>query len=132
MSQDPQLDFDMGRHLNARDVLHVERSAAAEIADSVLTLMLSFLRRLPLPSTSFANHPPACSLDGVRRLQHLVVGLWGWDRTARLVARRCLGFDMRVRVHDPGLDLSDMGDSARRVPLLPEVEVVSDLGSFLR
>lgn len=136
LSGDAQLDYEIAQSVGCRDCLHVERSYAYEVADSVLSMLLSFVRRLPNPSPSYTCHVPVSALAGVRRTQNLSVGIWGWDKAARLVARRCLAFDLRVRVYDPSLEAGDpldvTGPPRPAVPLLPEVEVVSDLADFLR
>lgn len=69
-------------------------------------------RRIPSQSvaggaTSCPVMPSARCLSGLRRCMGQTLGIWGWDRSARGVALRAQGFNMRVVAYDPTWEGSD-------------------------
>jgi D-3-phosphoglycerate dehydrogenase len=72
---------------------------AATVADFALLMMLAALRQL---TTSLGGAMPT-ALES-RELGQLTVGIVGFGRIGRAVARRLQGFGARVLAHDPLLD----------------------------
>ncbi|KAJ0967853.1 hypothetical protein J5N97_024770 [Dioscorea zingiberensis] len=98
---DAALAADLGLRL-----VHVDVGRAEEVADTVMALFLSLLRRTHLlsrQSSSVASGwlgsiQPLCR--GIRRCRGLVLGIIGRSASARLLATRSIAFKMSVLYFD--------------------------------
>ena len=83
-------------------VCNVPDYGTDEVADQTLTLMLALLRRLP-EQVDFVRGGGWGyeELRPIRRLSTLTLGIYGFGRIARAVARRAQGFGFPVIATDP-------------------------------
>jgi phosphoglycerate dehydrogenase-like enzyme len=89
---------------------------ASSVADHALALMLAVLRRVAEHDAAIRKGAwPRGPAEVPGELTGRTVGLVGYGRVGRLVARRLAGFDAEVLTYDP---LYDGGDVATPVPLL--------------
>ncbi len=101
----------------------------ATVADHAVAMMLALLRRIPLNDVEIRNgewnrtgpHTPLL-------LTGCTVGLVGYGRIGRLVARRLAGFDIELVVADPALDAS--GAESPRAVELDELLACADVVSL--
>jgi D-3-phosphoglycerate dehydrogenase len=99
---------------------------ASSVADHALALMLAVLRRV-------AEHDAAIRVGGWPRgpadlpgeLTGRTVGLVGYGRIGRLVARRLQGFDADVLAFDPLYEGGDVAAPVRFAELLARCSIVS-------
>jgi D-3-phosphoglycerate dehydrogenase / 2-oxoglutarate reductase len=90
-------------------VTYVPGYCVEEVSDHALTLILALNRRIPeCQEMTRKGFWKAAELGPIRRLREQILGLVGFGRIARNVARKakCLGF--RVMVYDPLVSKSDM------------------------
>ena len=86
-------------------VVHVPGYCEEEVADHTLALLLACARKVPL----YDQNVKAGTWDfnvgaPLHRLRGRTLGLIGFGKISRMVARRAQGFGLRVVVHDPYLD----------------------------
>jgi len=74
-----------------------------EVADHTMALLLSAARRLPFFAAAMRQGRQPHDLEGMRRLSTRTLGLIGFGRIGRAVARRARAFGMRVLACDPAL-----------------------------
>ena len=74
-----------------------------EVADHTMALLLASARRIKEYDSMMRNGERPAGPDGIHRLSVQAAGLVGYGRIGRAVARRCLGFGMRVLAYDPSL-----------------------------
>ncbi len=92
-------------------VCHCPSYGTATIADHAFALMIALARKLiPLVNTTRQTGwiwpEPSREWAGID-LEGKVVGLVGYGRIARKMARRCAGFGMQVLAYDPSLQPED-------------------------
>ena len=109
-------------------VTNVPDYCREEVSDHALALMLALVRKLPLANADV--HRGVWKQLGyrpIRRLNTLTLGLVGFGRLARALARKALALGLRVIAHDPYA----AADAASEVQLLPldallaEADVIS-------
>ncbi len=84
-------------------VVNLPDFCTEEVADHTLALLLAVTRRLPYYTAAMRRGEQPHALDNMHRLSTQTLGLIGFGRIGRAVARRARGFDMRVLAHDPAL-----------------------------
>jgi len=113
------------------EVIYVPAYGADDVSDHTLALLLGCARRLAASDRAVrASRWPAYSqLGEMHRLRGRVLGLLGFGRIAREVARKAQVFGLRVVAHDPYVDQDVLAQ--REVTALPMAEVlrISDLVS---
>jgi D-3-phosphoglycerate dehydrogenase len=80
-----------------------------EVADHTLALLLATARRLKFYDTSMRKGHRLFSEEGIHRLSVQTLGIIGFGRIGKAVAKRALAFGMRVLVHDPFLNPTTIG-----------------------
>jgi len=105
-------------------VVHVPALNSGAVADLVLGLMLALLRRIPEAQQGLreGGWPVLAGPE----LSELAVGIAGFGRIGRGVARRLEGFDASVAAIDPYLPPDSFGP-VRRTGTLEELLETSDL-----
>ncbi len=89
-------------------VTNVPDFCTSEVADHTMALLLSVARQLPLCEEEMRKgRQPRC-LEAFDRLEGRTFGILGLGRIGRAVAKRALGFGMRVLGYDPGLTPEEM------------------------
>ena len=78
-----------------------------EVADHTLALLLAAARRLPYYTAAMRRGEQPHDLDGMHRLSTQTLGLIGFGRIGRAVARRAKAFGMRILAADPALTAED-------------------------
>ncbi|XP_074564787.1 C-terminal binding protein AN-like [Curcuma longa] len=141
-SADRVIDSALAADLGLR-LVHVDCSRAEEVADTVMALFLSLLRRTHLlsrPSSAsagwFGSIPPLCR--GMRRCRGLVLGIVGRSASASCLATRSLAFKMSVLYFDVHHEVKDKSgrsaiafpSAARRMDTLNDLLAASDLVSL--
>lgn len=104
-STDRVVDSSLASDLGLR-LVHVDSGRAEEVADTIMALFLSLLRRTHLLSRQSSSAAsgwlgsiqPFCR--GMRRCRGLVLGIIGRSASARCLATRSLAFKMRVLYFD--------------------------------
>ncbi|WOL06283.1 C-terminal binding protein AN-like [Canna indica] len=143
-SADRAVDSALAADLGLR-LVHVDVNRAEEVADTVMALFLSLLRRTHLLSRHSSSSaaagwlgsiPPLCR--GMRRCRGLVLGIIGRSTSARCLATRSLAFKISVLYFD--LYQEGKGKSrrsaiafppaARRMDTLNDLLAASDLVSL--
>ncbi|MHB0936600.1 MAG: C-terminal binding protein [Armatimonadota bacterium] len=84
-------------------VVNLPGFCTEEVADHTLALLLAAARRLPYFTAAMRRGEQPHDLEGMHRLSTRTLGLIGFGRIGRAVARRAQGFGMRVLAHDPML-----------------------------
>jgi len=80
-----------------------------DVSDHVLALILGLNRRLPeCQAMTRSGRWQAIDIWPIRRLKGQVLGLTGFGKIGRAVARKANCFGMRVVAHDPYCDESEM------------------------
>ncbi|CAL9093070.1 unnamed protein product [Musa textilis] len=143
-SADRAVDSALAADLGLR-LVHVDASRAEEVADTVMALFLSLLRRTHLLSRGSSSSASAGWLGsiqplcrGMRRCRGLVLGIIGRSASARCLATRSLAFKMSVLyfdLHHEGKKKSGRPDiafppAARRMDTLNDLLALSDLVSL--
>jgi D-3-phosphoglycerate dehydrogenase len=122
-----RIDIDAATELGIAVTITPNGNASA-VADFTMALMLAVLRRIPeeharVVAGGWRTQTPSADLTGT------TVGLVGFGRIGRLVARRLRGFDCPVLVCDPYLDVAVARKFGVRrtqlADLLPAVDVLS-------
>nr|XP_010933955.1 C-terminal binding protein AN [Elaeis guineensis] len=142
-STDRAVDSALAADLGLR-LVHVDAGRAEEVADTVMALFLSLLRRTHLLSRQSSSSAsgwlgsiqPLCR--GMRRCRGLVLGIIGRSASARCLATRSLAFKMSVLYFDlhherkgkSGRSSSAFPPSARRMDTLNDLLAASDLVSL--
>jgi phosphoglycerate dehydrogenase-like enzyme len=99
---------------------------ASSVADHALALMLAVLRRVAEHDAAIrAGAWPRGPADLPGELTGRTVGLVGYGRIGRLVARRLRGFDTEVLACDPLYDGGDVASSVDFEELLARCSIVS-------
>lgn len=102
-----------------------------EVSDHAIALLLSAARRVvsmdrTVRSGGWFDFPQYGSL---RRIRNLKLGLLGFGRTAKAVARKLSGFGLEILAHDPYAAAGESGFAVRMVAL-GELLSASDLISI--
>ncbi|XP_039138194.1 C-terminal binding protein AN-like isoform X2 [Dioscorea cayenensis subsp. rotundata] len=142
-STDRVVDSSLASDLGLR-LVHVDSGRAEEVADTIMALFLSLLRRTHLLSRQSSSAAsgwlgsiqPFCR--GMRRCRGLVLGIIGRSASARCLATRSLAFKMRVLYfdfHEGGKGKSrrlpsTFPPAARRMDTLNDLLAASDLVSL--
>jgi D-3-phosphoglycerate dehydrogenase len=100
-----------------------------EVSDHAVALTLAHARRVlamdrHIRAGGWADFPRA----GMRRISHLTLGLVGYGRIARAVARKMAGFQMKILAADPFVTQAEPGSPVEIVPLerlFAEADLVS-------
>ena len=85
-----------------------------EVAEHTTALLLSLIRKIPVANTYVRsggydyNH-----LAPLKRFEGSTVGLLGFGRIARSVAKKLTGFDVRVLFYDPNVKQTRIGQSEK-------------------
>lgn len=81
---------------------------ALDVAEHAMALLLSACKHIPIADkcTRTGAWSPA-AVGKVRRLSGKTLGLVGFGRIARHVAKRCAAFDMNILVYDPFISEDD-------------------------
>jgi D-3-phosphoglycerate dehydrogenase / 2-oxoglutarate reductase len=109
-------------------VANVPGGNANAVAELALALMLSVLRRIPVMDARIRR--------GVwdrftgRELTGKTVGLVGFGATARALARRLRGFDVKLLVSDPAIDTAAAAELGAIEASLPDLLAASDVVSL--
>ena len=74
-----------------------------EVADHTLALLLATARRLKYYESCIRQGHKPFSVAGIHRLSVQTLGIIGFGRIGKAVAKRALAFGMKVLVHDPFL-----------------------------
>ncbi|RWW15053.1 hypothetical protein GW17_00021128, partial [Ensete ventricosum] len=113
-SADRAIDSALAADLGLR-LVHVDASRAEEVADTVMALFLSLLRRTHLLSRDSSSSASAGWLGsiqplcrGMRRCRGLVLGIIGTSASARCLASRSLAFKMSVLYFDLHHEVREM------------------------
>jgi D-3-phosphoglycerate dehydrogenase len=73
-----------------------------EVAEHTIALLLSLIRKIPLANAYVRSGGYDYNyLSPLRRFEGSTVGLLGFGRIARAVARKLAGFDVRILFYDP-------------------------------
>ena len=89
-----------------------------EVSDHAVALALTYTRRIVemdryVRSGGWADFPRA----GMRRISLLTLGLLGYGRIARAVARKMAGFKLRILAADPYVTAAEPGSGVEIVPV---------------
>ncbi|KAI4303387.1 hypothetical protein MLD38_039027 [Melastoma candidum] len=149
-SPDRSLDSSLASDLGLQNLVHVDVSRDEEVADTVMALVLSLLRKTHLLSRNGSGSSAGLGLGsgwlgavqggvckGMRRCRGLVVGIVGRSKSAKALANRILAFQMSVLYFDV---LDENGKvtrssisfppSARRMDTLNDLLAASDVISL--
>lgn len=108
-------------------VVNVPDFCEEEVADHAMALLLACARRIvPLAAATRSGTWDQSAARGLPRLSEQTVGLVGFGRSGRQMAKRARGFGMRVLAHTPRLTAAGLRE------LAGEVEACADLGELLR
>ena len=88
-------------------VVNLPDFCTEEVADHTLALLLAAARRLSYYTAAMRRGEQPHDLEGMHRLATRTLGLIGFGRIARAVARRARAFGMRVLACDPALTAED-------------------------
>lgn len=88
-------------------VVNLPDFCTEEVADHTLALLLAAARRLPFFAEAMRQGQQPHDLAGMHRLATRTLGLIGFGRIGRAVARRAKAFGMRVLACDPQLTAED-------------------------
>lgn len=88
-------------------VVNLPDFCTEEVADHTLALLLSVARRIPYYTSAMQHGEQPHDLTGMHRLSTQTLGLIGFGRIGRAVARRAQAFGMRVLAYDPQLTAND-------------------------
>ena len=88
-------------------VVNLPDFCTEEVADHTMALLLSAARRLPFFTEAMRQGQQPHDLGGMHRLSTRTLGLIGFGRIGRAVARRAQAFGMRVLACDPALTAED-------------------------
>ena len=72
-----------------------------EVADHTLAMILATARRLKFYDTNMRQGRKPCSVAGIHRLSTQTLGIIGFGRIGKAVAKRARAFGMKVMIHDP-------------------------------
>ena len=75
-----------------------------EVADHTMALLLASARKLKYHERLCRMGKRPSSVEGMRRLSTQTLGIVGFGRIGRAVAKRAAAFGMRIIVHDPYID----------------------------
>ncbi|OAM72980.1 C-terminal binding protein [Devosia elaeis] len=91
-------------------VTNVPDYCSEEVSDHVLALMLSWMRHIPQAAKDMADKRwRQTDYRPIRRVSTQVMGLVGYGKLARAVARKARALGMRVIAHDPMLGRDEAG-----------------------
>ena len=97
-----------------------------EVADHTMALLLASARRIKKYDSMMRNGEKPIGPDGIHRLSVQTVGLVGFGRIGSAVARRCLGFGLKVLAYDPGLTPEKAAKESVAMATLDQLLVESD------
>ena len=110
------------------DVTNVPDYCSEEVSDHVLALMLSWVRHIPEASVDMAGKRwRQIDYRPIRRVSTQIMGLVGYGKLARAVARKARGLGMRVIAFDPMLERDEAGlvDLVPFDTLVAQADIVS-------
>jgi len=90
-------------------------------AEHTIALMLALLRHIPEASASVARGEWERARYTGRELRGKTLGVIGLGKIGKAVARRAIGFEMRVIAHDPYLTEDQASEAGARLVGLPEL-----------
>ncbi|MEU3510610.1 hydroxyacid dehydrogenase [Streptomyces longwoodensis] len=105
-------------------VVNAPDSNTVSVAELTVGLIIASVRRVPAAARSLSDGEWRRSDFAGVELAGRTLGIVGYGRVGRQVARRLAAFDMRIVVHDPYADT--LGDGVRAAEL-DEVLAVSDV-----
>lgn len=90
-------------HRRGIAVTYVPEYGSVDVAEHTIALLLGCARRLPAADAAVrsGHWPSYLELGPMRRLNGRTLGLLGFGRIAREVARMALGLGLHVAAHDP-------------------------------
>ena len=90
-------------------VTNVPAFCVDEVSDHALTLILALNRRLPdCQNMTKSGLWDAVNLKSIRRLKGQVLGIIGFGKIGRLVAKKAKCFGLQVKVYDPYISKSEV------------------------
>ncbi|MEU9075425.1 hydroxyacid dehydrogenase [Kitasatospora sp. NPDC004745] len=99
-------------------VANAPESNTTSVAELVVGLIIASLRRIPAATASVRAGEWQRAAFGGTELAGKTVGILGFGRIGRLVARRLAAFDMRIECHDPYVSAEAAAEhGAHAVPL---------------
>lgn len=96
-------------------------------AEHCMALMLALLRRVPAAHASVSSGEWDRSRFTGRELRGKMLGIIGFGKIGKAVARRALGFEMRILAADPYLTEEQVSEGGARLVALPELLHRSDV-----
>jgi D-3-phosphoglycerate dehydrogenase len=122
------VDLDAARAL-AIPVSNIPDYCIDEVADHTLAFILGLTRQVVTHSADLraGQWRLAVPVPAMRVLRELTVGVLGFGRIGREVARRLLPFKCRLLVHDPVVRAADILEAGATVATLDEIIERSDL-----
>jgi D-3-phosphoglycerate dehydrogenase len=122
------VDLDAARE-RCIPVCNVPDYCIDEVADHTLALILAGTRRVVENAThvSRGKWGLPVSIDAMRCLKAMTVGIIGFGRIGREVAARLTPFKCRILVNDPGVSESEVEDTGCEATSLENLLVTSDV-----
>lgn len=96
-------------------------------AEHTFALLLALLRHIPAANASVASGAWDRARYTGRELRGKTLGIIGLGKIGRAVARRALGFEMRVLTNDPYLTADQAAEHGAKLVALPELLHRSDV-----
>lgn len=115
-------------------VSYISEYCTQEVADHAMALILALERRLPFLHQQI-EHDGAWEMEsiqelGVRRIEGQIMGILGFGKIGRAVAKRALGFGMEVIAYDPYIPKDAGKELGVRITDLEELLAQADIISI--